>query len=51
MTPTERDDQFVVFDAATVSLLRVGVDVERIHRQNNRNIEPRSVAEAWTPAP
>ena len=28
MTPTERDDRFVVFDAASASLLRVGVDVD-----------------------
>ncbi len=47
MTPTERDDQFVVFDAGTASLLRVGVDVDRIHRQNDDNIEPR-VGVAWT---
>jgi hypothetical protein len=48
VTPTERDDQFVVFDAATSSLVRVGVDVERIYRQNNRNLEPR-VGLAWAP--
>jgi hypothetical protein len=42
VTPTERDDKFVVFDAPTASLLRVGVDTEEgIYRQNNRNIEPR----------
>jgi hypothetical protein len=42
VTPTERDDQFVVFDADSVSLLRVGVDIEdEIYQQNNRNIEPR----------
>jgi hypothetical protein len=46
MTPTERDDQFVVFDAASVSLLRVGVDVDEIYAQNNRNFEPR-VGIAW----
>jgi hypothetical protein len=48
MTPTERDNQFVVFDAATASLLRVGVDVEKIYRENNDNIEPR-LGLAWTP--
>ena len=48
MTPTERDNQFVVFDAATASLLRVGVDVEKIYRENNANIEPR-LGLAWTP--
>ena len=47
MTPTERDDQFVVFDAATASLVRVGVDVDRIYRENNDNIEPR-LGLAWT---
>ena len=47
MTPTERDDQFVVFDAATVSLVRVGVDVDKIYRENNDNIEPR-LGLAWT---
>ena len=47
MTPTERDDRFVVFDAATVSLVRVGVDVDKIYRENNHNIEPR-LGLAWT---
>jgi hypothetical protein len=46
MTPTERDDRFVVFDAASESLLRVGVDVDEIYKQNNRNVEPR-VGIAW----
>ena len=47
MTPTERDNEFVVFDPATVSLLRVGVDVGQIYRQNNDNIEPR-LGVAWS---
>ena len=47
MTPTERDNEFVVFDAATASLLRVGVDVDKIYRENDANIEPR-VGLAWT---
>jgi hypothetical protein len=47
VTPTERDNQFVVFDAGTASLVQVGVDVERIYRQNNTNIEPR-LGLAWT---
>jgi hypothetical protein len=47
MTPIERDHQFVVFDAATVSLLQVGVDLEKIYRENNRNIQPR-LGLAWT---
>jgi carboxypeptidase family protein/TonB-dependent receptor-like protein len=48
VTPTERDNQFVVFDAATASLARVGVDVDEIYQQNNRNFEPR-LGFAWTP--
>ena len=48
MTPTERDDQFVVFDASTASLVRVGVDIGEIYRQNNTNVEPR-LGVAWTP--
>ena len=48
MTPTERDNQFVVFDAATASLVRVGVDVDvdKIYRENDRNVEPR-LGLAW----
>jgi hypothetical protein len=42
VTPTERNDKFVVFDAATASLLRVGVDLDEIYAQNNRNFEPRA---------
>jgi Carboxypeptidase regulatory-like domain/TonB dependent receptor len=50
VTPTERDNKFVVFDAATVSLLRVGVDMDNeIYEQNNRNFEPR-VGLAWDPS-
>ena len=48
VTPTEQDDQFVVFDATSASLLRVGVDVEEIYRQNASNVEPR-VGLVWTP--
>ena len=47
MTPTERDNQFVVFDAATASLVRVGVDIDKIYRENNRNFQPR-LGLAWT---
>jgi hypothetical protein len=46
VTPTERDDQFVTFDVGSVSLVRVGVDRERIYGQNNRNVEPR-VGAVW----
>jgi len=42
VTPTERDDHMVVFDAATASLLRVGVGVDSIYAQNNANFEPRA---------
>ena len=48
VTPTERDNQFVVFDASSASLVRVGVNIDSIYRQNNRNFEPR-VGVAWTP--
>jgi carboxypeptidase family protein len=48
VSPTERDNQFVVFDAPTASLVRVGVNVKDIYRQNNRNFEPR-FGVAWTP--
>jgi outer membrane receptor protein involved in Fe transport len=48
VTPTERDNQFVVFDASTATLARVGVDVGEIYHQNNRNFEPR-LGVAWTP--
>jgi hypothetical protein len=41
VTPTERDNRFVVFDAGSASLLQVGVDVDEIYQQNNRNFEPR----------
>jgi hypothetical protein len=48
VTPTERDNRFVVFDAASASLLRVGVDVnDGIYQENNRNLEPR-VGVAWS---
>jgi hypothetical protein len=48
VTPTERDNQFVVFDAPTASLVRVGVNTDSIYRQNNQNFEPR-LGVAWTP--
>jgi hypothetical protein len=40
MTPRERDDRFVVFDASTASLRRVS-DGSDVYRQNADNIEPR----------
>lgn len=46
VTPTERENKFIVFDAASSSLVRVGVDVPRIYAQNDLNFEPR-VGIAW----
>jgi hypothetical protein len=46
VTPAERDDRFVVFDASTASLLQVGVDKADVYRQNNDNLEPR-VGVVW----
>ncbi len=48
MTPTERFDRFVVFDPASVSLLRVGSHIDEIYEQNNKNFQPR-VGIAWDP--
>ncbi len=42
VTPTERDNRFIVFDPQTAALVRVGVDTAGgIYRQNNLNLEPR----------
>jgi Carboxypeptidase regulatory-like domain/TonB dependent receptor len=46
VTPTERDNKFIVFDASSGSLARVGVDLDEIYAQNNRNVEPRAGV-AW----
>jgi len=48
MTPDERFDRFIVFDPASVSLLRVGVDLDKVYRENNRNFQPR-LGFAWDP--
>jgi hypothetical protein len=45
LTPTERHDAFVVFDAASGSLIRLGIDRDDIYRQNF-NLEPR-LGIAW----
>jgi hypothetical protein len=45
VTPAERDDRFIVFDPQRASLVRVGVDVDEVYRQN-RNVEPR-LGIAW----
>jgi hypothetical protein len=50
VTPTEREDRFVVFDADSASLLRVGIDVDEIYAQNNANFEPR-LGIAWDVSP
>jgi hypothetical protein len=48
VTPTERDNRFVVFDASRASLVRVGVGagLEAIYAQNDLNFEPRAGV-AW----
>ena len=47
MTPTERYDRFIVFDPASASLLRVGNDLDKVYRENNKNIQPR-IGFAWS---
>ena len=47
ITPTEREDRWVVFDASTASLLRIGVHQDNVYRQNH-NLEPR-IGLAWDP--
>jgi hypothetical protein len=47
VTPTEREDRFVVFNPLTASLSPVADDGDGIYRQNNRNFEPR-LGIAWT---
>jgi hypothetical protein len=48
LTPTERFDHFVVFDWATVSLVRVGRDIDKAYETNARNFQPR-LGLAWDP--
>ena len=47
VTPSESQDRWVVFDAASASLLRIGVDKDEVYRQNP-NFEPR-LGVAWDP--
>lgn len=48
MTPTERFNRFVVFDHLTRSFVRVGSGIDKVYKENNRNIHPR-VGIAWDP--
>jgi outer membrane receptor protein involved in Fe transport len=48
MTPTERYNRFIVFDPKTVSLIRVGDQLDDVYHQNNKNFQPR-VGFAWDP--
>jgi len=48
VTPTERYNRFVVFDPDTVSLRRVGTDIDQLYQQNNLNFQPR-LGVAWDP--
>src|SRR5215213_7291067 len=48
MTPTERYDRFVVFDPATRSFVRVGSGIDKVYKENNKNVQPR-VGIAWDP--
>jgi hypothetical protein len=47
ITPSERYNRFIVFDPASASLLRVGTDLDKVYRENNRNFQPR-VGFAWS---
>jgi hypothetical protein len=48
MTPTERYDRFIIFDPPTVSLVRVGTNIDEVYHQNNKNFQPR-VGLVWDP--
>ncbi len=48
MTPTERFNRFVVFDHLTRQLVRVGSDVDKVYKENNKNLQPR-LGIAWDP--
>src|SRR5262249_2020908 len=50
MTPTEAEDRFVVFDAATASLVRVGSGGRDVIFGQNHNLQPRAGL-IWTPSP
>jgi hypothetical protein len=46
--PSDPEDRFVVFDPKTVSLLRVGRDIDQPYRTNFKNFQPR-LGFAWDP--
>ncbi len=48
ITPTERYNRFIVFDPKTVSLIRVGTQLDDVYHQNDKNFQPR-VGFAWDP--
>jgi hypothetical protein len=48
MTPTERFDRFVVFDHLTRQFVRVGSGIDKVHKENNKNFQPR-LGIAWDP--
>src|SRR5262249_40145163 len=48
MPPSERYDRFIVFDANSASLLRVGTHIDAIYEQDANNFQPR-VGFAWNP--
>ena len=47
LSPTDTEDRFVVFDAATASLVRLGADRARAY-DNGYNLSPR-VGVIWDP--
>src|SRR5262249_508468 len=48
MTLTERYDRFIIFDPATVSLIRVAMAIKEVYDAYNRSFQPR-VGLSWDP--